>query len=169
MRTRKERSEREGGREATRPALSRELSKGRKKTHLVLHGVDVVVPRKDGELGSPLDERPEDVGLGSEVEDGDVNVSLGVENVRLGGRSLRDQVLLARIPVVSNSRASLRDLLLSDSDPSESGSLIPEEGGDGSSVDSADSRNSVSVAPLVEGLDGEVVGVLEGDVGDDDS
>lgn len=98
-----------------------------------------------------------------------MNVSLRVEDVRLGRRGLRDQVLLARVPVVSDGRASLCDLFLSNGDPSEGGSLVSEEGGDGSSVDSADSRDSVSVAPLVEGLDGEVVRVLEGDVRDDDS
>lgn len=131
--------------------------------------MEVVVPGKDGDLGVPLHQAPEDVGLGSVVHDGDVDVSVGVEDVGLLGRDLSDEVLARRVPVLAVGGRSLGDLLLSDGDSTEGRSLVSEERCDGPRVDARHSGNAVSVTPLVQTLDSEVVRVLERDVGDDDS
>lgn len=138
-------------------------------TNLVSLRVEVVVPGEDSDLGVALDERPQDISLGSKVEDGNVNVSVRVEGVGLLGRDSVDEVLLAGLPVVLSLRRGLGNLLLSDGDPAEGRSLVSKKGRDGSGVDTRDSRDVVSLAPLVKGLDGEVVRVLERDVSHDDT
>jgi hypothetical protein len=79
-----------------------------------------------------------------------VNVSVRVKDVLLLSRDLSDQVLLARLPVILPFRAGLRDLLFSNSDPSERSSLVSEKGGDSSGVDPRDSGDAVSLTPLVK-------------------
>lgn len=143
-------------------------SVGQEKTVvLVSDRVEVKVPGEDGDDGVSLDEGSEDVGLGSKVEDGNLgSLALGVQGVRLWGGDLGDEVLLGRVPVLGG-RAG--EDIVPDGELTEGGSLVSQQRRDGSSVDTRDTGDVVSGTPLVEGLDGLIVRVLESDVRDDDT
>lgn len=130
--------------------------------------VEVEVPGKDGDSSTAADERASDVGLGAKVEKRNLDVAGGVELVWLLGRDLVDEVLQGGIPVLVCS-GSREGGISADGESAESGSLVTKQGGDGTGIDTGDSRDVVTLAPRGDGLDGGVVGVLLGDVANDDS
>lgn len=141
---------------------------GKEETvELIADLVEIVVPGEDGDGSSTTSEGTEDVGLGTKVEEGNLDVSLGVEGVDLLGRHLVDKVLDGGIPVLGSIGSDL--VSFSSSELGEGRSVVAEEGGDGASVDSGDSRDSMAIAPLVERLDSLVVRVALREVTDNDS
>jgi hypothetical protein len=134
---------------------------------LVTDGVEVEVPGEDGDGSAATSEGTEDVGLGSEIEESDLDVAVRVEGVDLASRNLVDEVLNRGVPVLGVLGADL--VALTDGELRESRTVGTEEGGDGTGVDTGDTRNSVAVAPLVKRLDGLIVRVTLGDVRDDDT
>lgn len=81
---------------------------------LVTDGVEVKVPGEDGDTGVAPDEGTDDVGLGAEIEEGDVDVPIRVEGVDFFGGSLGDEVLLGGVPVLVVSRTGLSDVFRTD-------------------------------------------------------
>ena len=134
---------------------------------LISDGVEIKVPGEDRDGGSSSDERSEDVGFRSEIEHGDLDVSVRIEGVGMRSADLRNEILDRRIPVFRPLR---RDVVtFSDRELRQGRSVISEESRDGSSIDSGDSWHTVTVTPLVKTLDGEVVGVSLREISDDDS
>ena len=134
----------------------------------VSDSVKVVVPRKDSDDRVTLDEAAQDVGLASKVEYGDTgSAAVGVEGEWLFDGCLGDQVFLGRVPVFAVRRTCRR--LIANGKATEGGSLVSEQRGDGSGVDAGKTGDVVSRTPLVQALDGLVVGVFKGDIGDDNT
>lgn len=133
---------------------------------LVANGVEVVVPGKDGDRGTAADETTEDVGFGTEVEHGDLDVAGGVQFVGSGGGDLVNEVFLGRVPVFVLLGRREGDIV-SNGDASEGGSLVTEKAGNGAGINSSDSGHIVALAPLCERFDGGVVRVAFSDVTDD--
>ena len=136
---------------------------------LIPDGVEIEIPGEDGDPCVSTDEGTDNVGLCSEIEQGDVDVSLGVERVDLFRRRLSDEVLEGRIPVLLIGRSGLSDILGTDGQSTERGALITEQRGDRPGVDARDPGDAVTGTPFVQSLDGGVVGVLGGHVRDDDT
>lgn len=134
---------------------------------LISNLVEVIVPGEDSDGSSSAGECTKNVGLGTEVEERDFDISVRIESVNLAGRNLIYEVLDSRIPVFRILRS---DVVSSpDREFRQSRTTVSEESRDGSGVNAGDSRNAVAVAPLVEGLDSLVVRVLLSQVGNDDS
>lgn len=101
---------------------------------LIPDGVEVEIPGEDGHSSVPTDETTDDIRLGTEIEEGDVDVPLGVEGVDFLGRGLGDKVILGRIPVLCIFRSGLSDVFSPDGQPPKGRPLITQERGDGPRV-----------------------------------
>jgi hypothetical protein len=136
---------------------------------LVSDRVEVKVPWEDGDDCSALDERSDNVGLATKVEDGDAGASaVRVESVCLAGGSLRNEVFERGVPVLVSLRSGLGSLV-AHRETAEGRALVTKERGDGASINAGETGNIVPLTPLVKRLDGLVVRVLERDVRDDDT
>lgn len=136
---------------------------------LVSDSVEVKVPRKDSDDSITSDKRSENVGLDTKVKDGDTGSrTLLIEDIRLLSRSLGDKVLLGGIPVLRFLRSRFASLVTYGK-TTESSTLVPQQAGDGPSVDTSNTGDIVSLTPLVKTLHGLVVAVLEGNVGNDNT
>ena len=134
---------------------------------MISNGVEVEIPGEDGDGGSSSNEGSEDVGFRSKVEDGDLDVSVGIEGVGMRSADLGDEIFDGGIPVVRSLRYDV--VSFSDGELRQRRSIVSEKGGDGSSIDSRDSWYTMTMTPFVETLDGEVVGVAFREITDDDS
>lgn len=144
---------------------------GDKDTVKVMGNIlDGVVKGEDGNGGTSRDQRSENVLLNTTVHHGDVQRVLDISGSRhveglLGGDS-SDEVDLTR---VNKGGVLIGVVLLADSDLTERRALLSEVGDNGSSVDTGDGGNTLTLAPLAKRLDGGPVRVLESGVGDDDT
>lgn len=136
---------------------------------LVSDSVEVKVPRKNSDNSITSDKRSENVGLGTKVEDSDTGSrTILVEDIRLLGRRLCNKVLLGGIPVLGFLRCRFASLV-TDSETTEGSTLVPQQAGDSPSVDTSDTRDIVSLTPLVKTFNSLVVAVLEGNIGHDNT
>lgn len=136
---------------------------------LVSDCVEVKVPRKDSDNSITSDKRSENVGLDTKVKDGDTGSrTFLIEDIRLLGRSLGDKVLLGGIPVLRFLRSRFASLV-TNGKTTESSTLVPQQARDSPSVDTSNTGDIVSLTPLVKTLNGLVVAVLEGNVGNDNT
>jgi hypothetical protein len=129
--------------------------------------VEVGVPGEHGARRAAAHKRAEDVRLGAEVEHRDAHVAGRVERVLRARRRLRDERLPRRVPVcVRRGRRGRR--VGPHRHPAQRRPLVPQDARDGTRVDVGEPRDVVPQAPVVERLDGRVVRVLFGEVGDND-
>ena len=129
--------------------------------------VDGVVEGKDSDAGATANQAAENVLLDTAVNDGNVRVRVGSGNVEgLLGADLTNQVNLLG---VSEGLILVGVVLLADSDTGKRRTLLTQVGNNGTSVNTRDSRHTLTSTPLAQTLDGSPVTVLLGDIGDDDT
>lgn len=146
--------------------VSRSVGK-EKSVELVPDGVEVKVPREDGDGSVAADESTEDVGLGTKVEKRDLDASVGVQLVGLLGGDLVDKIFKGGVPVFLLSGGGKHGVG-ADGEATEGGTLVTEESCDGTGVDASDTGDIVAFAPRGDGLDAGVMRGLVRDVLDDD-
>ena len=135
---------------------------------LVTNSVEVEVPWKHGDGSTTADKRTRNVCLGAEIEDGYLHVTSGVEFVRFLGGNLSDKVLGGGVSVFFSLRRR-KSSIISDGNSAEGGTLVTKESSDGTGIDTSDTWDAMTLAPVCQRIDGEVVRVPLSNVVYDDS
>ena len=142
---------------------------GQEKTvELMPDGVEVVIPRKDGDGCTTADKGAENVGLGTKVQDRDFDFAVRVQLVRSLRGHLVDQVFQRGIPIFV-SLGSGEGSVGAHSNTAKGGALVTEKAGNGTGVDASNAWNVVPQAPRGNGFHGGIVRKLFGDVPHDDT
>ena len=135
---------------------------------LVTNAVEVVVPGEDGDGGVAADKGASDVRFGSKVEEGDLDITGGVEGVDFLGRDLVDKVFEGGIPVLVCLGRGEGHIIANDK-TAEGGSLVTEKGRDSSGINTSDTRDIVPLAPGCKRFDSLVVGETIGNITNDNT
>lgn len=125
--------------------------------------VNGVIKGEHSNTSSAVHEATQDVLLDTTVEHSDMALRVGSTDVewRLGADLANKVDLLG----VGESLILVGIILLADGDTSKGGTLLSEIGDDGASVDSRDSRDTLTRAPFAEALNGGPVRVLFRSIG----
>ena len=130
--------------------------------------VEVVIPGKDSDSCAPADKGAEDVGLGAKVQDGDFNFPVRVQLVRSLRGNLIDEVFQRGVPIFVCLRGG-EGCVGAHRNTAEGGTLVTEQAGDSTGIDTSNARDVVPQAPRGNGFHGGVVRILFCDVPHDDT
>lgn len=129
--------------------------------------VDGEVEGEDSDASTAANQAPQDVLLNTTVDDSDVGSGISSADVeRLLGADLTDQVDLLG---VGESLILVGIVLLTNSDTGKGGTLLTQEGDNGTSVDARDSGDALTSTPLAQALNSSPVAVLLSNIGNNNT